>query len=103
MSWSKNFEELNKSKHDRNSFDCGETNFHGMIQPRLQGADHNLIENNTFKGTTLGIWLQYREHDNLKSCAGRYPDQANYNTLKGNRYINVKREWRDDGIGNQHF
>lgn len=32
MSWSKNFEQINKSKHDRNSFDCGENQLNTFIQ-----------------------------------------------------------------------
>ena len=32
MSWSKTFEELSKSKHDRDSFDCGESELNTFIQ-----------------------------------------------------------------------
>lgn len=38
MSWSKTFEELSKSKHDRNSFDCGENELNTFIQ--TQAAKH---------------------------------------------------------------
>jgi GNAT superfamily N-acetyltransferase len=32
VSWSKAFEEINKSKHDRDSFDCGESQLNVFIQ-----------------------------------------------------------------------
>lgn len=38
MSWSKAFEELSKSKHDRDSFDCGESELNTFIQ--TQAAKH---------------------------------------------------------------
>jgi len=38
VSYSKTFEELNKSKHDRNSFDCGENELNTFIQ--TQAAQH---------------------------------------------------------------
>lgn len=38
MSWSKTFEELSKSKHDRDSFDCGESELNTFIQ--TQAAKH---------------------------------------------------------------
>nr|CAA6803758.1 MAG: FIG001353: Acetyltransferase [uncultured Thiotrichaceae bacterium] len=38
MSWSKEFVELNKSKHDRNSFDCGEQALNTFI--KTQAAKH---------------------------------------------------------------
>ena len=38
MSWSKTFEESSKSKHDRDSFDCGESELNIFIQ--TQAAKH---------------------------------------------------------------
>lgn len=38
MSWSKTFEELSQSKHDRDSFDCGESELNTFIQ--TQAAKH---------------------------------------------------------------
>ncbi|QEY59385.1 GNAT family N-acetyltransferase [Pseudomonas sp. C27(2019)] len=38
MSWSKTFEELSKSKHDRDSFDCGESELNTFIH--TQAAKH---------------------------------------------------------------
>ncbi len=38
MSWSKAFEELSKSKHDRDSFDCGESELNTFIH--TQAAKH---------------------------------------------------------------
>ena len=38
MSWSRTFEELSKSKHDRESFDCGETELNVFI--KTQAAKH---------------------------------------------------------------
>ena len=38
MSWAKEFEELNKSVHDRNSFDCGEYELNVFI--KTQAAKH---------------------------------------------------------------
>lgn len=38
MSWSKTFEELSKSKHDHDSFDCGESELNTFIQ--TQAAKH---------------------------------------------------------------
>ncbi|MGR5485877.1 GNAT family N-acetyltransferase [Vibrio alfacsensis] len=38
MSWGKEFVELNKSKHDRNSFDCGEQELNTFI--KNQAAKH---------------------------------------------------------------
>ena len=38
MSWSKTFEELDKSVHDRNSFDCGELELNVFI--KTQAAKH---------------------------------------------------------------
>ena len=38
MNWGEEFEELNKSKHDRGSFDCGETELNQFIQ--TQAAKH---------------------------------------------------------------
>ncbi len=40
MSWGKEFVELNKSKHDRNSFDCGEPELNVFI--KTQAAKHML-------------------------------------------------------------
>lgn len=38
MSWAKSFEELNKSTHDRDSFDCGEDELNRFI--KTQAAKH---------------------------------------------------------------
>jgi len=38
MSWAKSFEELNKITHDRDSFDCGETELNTFI--KTQAAKH---------------------------------------------------------------
>ena len=38
MSWAKSFEELNKSTHDRDSFDCGEAELNTFI--KTQAAKH---------------------------------------------------------------
>ncbi|MEW5008838.1 MAG: hypothetical protein RPR28_06190 [Cycloclasticus sp.] len=38
MSWAKEFEELNKSNHDRNSFDCGDNELNVFI--KTQAAKH---------------------------------------------------------------
>ena len=38
MSWAKSFEELNKSTHDRDSFDCGEEELNTFI--KTQAAKH---------------------------------------------------------------
>jgi len=38
MSWTKNFKELNKSKHDRTSFDCDEPELNAFI--KTQAVKH---------------------------------------------------------------
>ena len=35
MSWEKEFEELSKSIHDRNSFDCGENELNVFIKENI--------------------------------------------------------------------
>ena len=41
MSWSKTFEEINKSKHDSDSFDCGENKLNVFI--KTQAVKHMLV------------------------------------------------------------
>lgn len=67
---------------------CGErfprTN---IVHPRIWGANNNTIHNNRFE-CRLGIWLEYRRHDNLSSSScpqkGKYPDQSNFNRIYAN-------------------
>lgn len=78
---------------------CGEpTKNLDIIVPRLHGADNNIISNNEFNTSGLGIWFKYREHDQLDSCIANYLDKADNNTAINNVFkcISVY----DNGINN---
>lgn len=80
---------------------CGETTWGTDVMARLHGANRNQLQGNTFKGTGLAMWFQYREHDNVCDTV-IYPDEANDNVATSNTFIGVTESIRDNGTGNSY-
>ena len=79
---------------------CGEKSFGDTPLPRIHGADNNVVKNNTFKNVGLVAWFKYRDHDQIGSCVGNYPDQANNNSITGSTLENVEQFVIDEGKNN---
>lgn len=81
---------------------CGEATFNGVPLPRVHGSRFHSIKDNTFKDVSRGVWLQYREHNNIFSSCVKpyYPDLATDNVVQGNTYLNVQSRNKDDGDRN---
>lgn len=79
---------------------CGEKTFGDIPLPRIHGADNNIIKNNTFTNVGLVTWFKYRDHDQIGSCVGNYPDQSNNNSITGSTLENVEQFVIDEGVGN---
>ena len=81
---------------------CGEPTFGlAVAMPRIQGADHNLITDNTFKNVGLAIHFQYRQQHQLSNCVPPgYADKSDYNTVSNSRRVGTGVYVLDDGVGN---
>lgn len=90
---------------------CGEnfTRKKGII--RWQSSNDNVIEQNTFIGEEVGVWLASRQSRNLRNwdCGDRavdaakehYEDYANYNAVANNKFCGVKVAIRNEGDNNR--
>ena len=79
---------------------CGEANFNGRVLPRLQGANNNVFEENTFKDIKLALWFRYRHHDQIGGCVGGYEDESNNNIVINSILENTNEHVRDEGANN---
>ncbi|MDI9221132.1 right-handed parallel beta-helix repeat-containing protein [Pantoea sp. EA-12] len=89
---------------------CGEHYSSGKSVIRWQHADNNLIEQNTFQGGKIAIWIASRQSKNLakwdcgdKSMRGEgvyYPDFANHNYILKNKIIDFDFGIRIEGDNN---
>lgn len=83
---------------------CGEGNSDWAtypVLPRVHGADTNTISGNTFNGTGLAMWFEYREHNNICTPV-IYPDKSEGNSAYGNNFAPGVEHARDDGANNAH-